>query len=146
MFKNFYAAESFARDYLEMDERIWADPREVAIYELLAQAIRHALDKKILTAQDLFSNDETVMSILKSKGDNYIQKKLAYLTPSFRIELATKTHYHLYIRTKMRYVDPKIVTSGSVRRLSQLSNKFKQILDEHKKYRKSGWYVDVYKN
>lgn len=143
MFSHTYAAESFARDYLEFDEQVWADPKEIAIYELLAQAIRHALDKKILTVDDLFTDDETVRTILQTRGDPYIRKKLAYLIPGFRIEKATKRHYHLHITTKRRYVDPKVVIQGTVKRLSELSPRFRRSLKKHLEYGKDGWYVNV---
>ena len=86
VFTNVEGAEFFARDYIEQDQNSWANPRESALYELLAQAIGHALDKKLLTLSDLFTDDETVMRKLQSSGDAYIHKKLAYFTPAFRID------------------------------------------------------------
>jgi len=146
VFEDIYTAESFARDYLELDKRIWADPRETAMYELLAQAIRHALDKKILSHADFFTNDKTVLTLLKTKGDAFIQKKLSFLTPSFRIETATKQHYHLYIKTKTRYIDPKIITQGKLRRLSKISSRYEKLLYSHLEKRQKGWYIYVYPN
>lgn len=144
VFANVYAAESFAKDYLELDQKVWANPKEVAIYELLAQAIRHALDTHILTTDDLFTDDETVLTILKQKGDPYIHKKLAFLTPKFRIEEATKDHHHLHVKTKRRHVDPKVVMKDKVKRLSEISPHFKKLLKKHLEYGISGWYVNVY--
>lgn len=145
-FNNQYAAEAFAIDYLDFDERVWADPREIALYELLAQAIRHALDKGILTADDLFTDDEMVYQKLKYSGDAYIQKKLAYLTSTFRIEHVTKAHHHLFVKTKVRYIDPKIIINRKIKRLSAISSRFKKLLEDHIARGKQGWYVDVYKN
>lgn len=144
VFGDIYTAESFARDYLDMDVRIWADPTEMALYELLAQAIRHALDKKILTHDDLFTDDETVLNILREKGDMFIQKKLAFLSPTFRTEPATKDHFHLAVRTKTRWVDPKIVVKNKLLRLSDISSKYKKLLEAHLKNKGKGWYVFVY--
>ncbi|MEK7166513.1 MAG: HD domain-containing protein [Patescibacteria group bacterium] len=146
IFKDQYSAEAFARDYLDFDRRVWADPREIALYELLAQAIRHALDKKILTNEDLFTDDVTVLGILKSKGDAYIHKKLGYLTPSFRLESATREHHHLSVKTKNRYVDPKILLGKKIVRLSDVSRKFKTQLIKHIKRGNTNWYVNVYPN
>lgn len=145
IFTDPYVAEAFARDYLELDRRIWADPREASLYELLAQAIRHALDKRILTSRDLFTDDEAVYRLLKDHGDPYIQKKLAYLTPTFRIESATRENHHLYIRTKSRFVDPKVIISGKNSRLSEISPQFKKMLGVHRTHTQQGWYVNVYR-
>lgn len=146
MFTDPSIAEAFAKDYLELDRRIWADPREAALYELLAQAIRHAMDKRIITSQDLFTDDESVYWILKTHGDPYIQKKLAYLTPTFRIEPATKQNHHLRIKTKVRYVDPKVIKFGDVKRLTEISPRFKKILEAHRQQSEKGWYVNAYQS
>lgn len=144
VFENIYAAESFARDYLEVDRENWANPREIAVYLLLAQAIRHALDRQILKHDDLFTDDEKVMQILKKDGDPYIHKKLAYLTPEFRIEEASKNHHHLYVKTKVRYVDPKVKTQGKLQRLSEASKDYKKLLLEHIARMNKGWYIFIY--
>jgi uncharacterized protein len=144
MFSNVHAAEAFAGDYLQTDKETWANPREIALYELMAQAIRHAMDKYILTHDDLFTDDKTVMEILRAKGDAYIRKKLAYMTPRFRIEVATPEHYHVFVKTKVRYVDPKILVKGKIKRLSDMSKSFKTNMDNHIKEGKKGWYLFVY--
>ena len=80
IFNNPYSAEAFANDYLMMDQTVWGDPREAAMYEILAQAIQHAMEKKLLSLDDLFTDDETVLNLLRMKGDAYIRKKLNYLS------------------------------------------------------------------
>lgn len=144
VFKNLYAAEAFARDYLDLDEHMWADPTEIAAYEILAQAIRHALDKKILTKEDLFTTDQGVYQILKLHGDVYIHKKLSYLTPGFRTSPANKNHYHLHVKTKTRYVDPKVLVGGKLKRLSFISAKFKNKLEAHIKQKGKGNYIFIH--
>lgn len=146
VFSHAAAAESFAKDYLEFDRNNWADPREVALYELLAQAIRHALDQKILTVIDLFTDDETVLSILKTHGDPFVLKKLAFLTPAFRIEEATREHYHLHIKTKHRYVDPKVLQGKTIQRLSAISTRYNKMLKKHLQHGASGWYIHVFRS
>ena len=144
VFEDIYSADSFGRDYIELDERIWADPRETAIYEILAQAIRHALDKKILTHKDFFTDDEKVIEILKTYGDAFIHKKLSYLSPAFRIEEATPHHYHLAVKTKTRYVDPKVLINSKLIRLSEISTKYKKLLEKHLKNKNKKSYVFIY--
>jgi HD superfamily phosphohydrolase len=144
MFDDLTAAEKFAEDYLLMDSQTWANPREIAVYEIMAQALRHALDNSILRHEDLFSDDKSVMEILRAKGDAYIRKKLAYLTPHFRIEVATPGHFHVFVKTKIRYVDPKILIKGKVQRLSELSKNYKSKMDKHIKTGKKGWHLFVY--
>lgn len=146
VFTNIESAELFARDYLTIDEASWANPLEAAVYELMAQAIAHALDKKILTHSDLFSDDETVMTLLRDRGDAFIQKKLAYLTPSFRIEPASQAHHQLFVKTKVRVVDPKIKQGNTLTRLSQLSGEYKKLMERHTKRGSAGWYVDIYRS
>jgi uncharacterized protein len=145
IFKNIYSAEAFALNYLEVDNNSWANPRESALYVILAQAIRHAMDKKILTLKDMFTDDENVFKILQTKGDMYIQKKLSFMTPSFRVEKATKSHYHLFVKTKIRYIDPKVLIDRKLYRLSEISKKYNEILIKHQKNGINGWYLFFYK-
>lgn len=145
IFNNIYAAEAFSCDYLLTDRQSWSDPRESALYIVLAQAIRHALDKHILTIKNLFTDDVMVFDILQKKGDAYIQKKLAYLTPAFRIEAASREHHHLFVKTKVRFIDPNVLINGKLCRLSAISSKFKERLEAHRKIGNSGWYVFLYK-
>lgn len=145
MFSSIEAAHIFAKDYLEMDERAWASPREIALYVLMAQAISHALERKIISRSDLFKDDFTVIQLLKEKGDQYIAKKLAFLTPSFRIESASKNHHHLFVKAKVRFVDPKISIENQIVRLSQVVPGYKSLMEKHIEKAKKGWYVYAYK-
>jgi len=146
MFTNVAAAQAFADDYLEMDRESWASPREAATYELLAQAIRHGLDKNLLTLEDLFQDDAHVMSLLKKSSEAYIQKKLKFLTPAFRIELATKAHHHLFVKTKIRFVDPKIIEQNRVVQLTAVSPHYQKAVAEYIQKSSQGWYINVYQN
>ena len=144
MFRTVDAAHVFSQNYLELDRTSWANPREVALYIIMAQAIRHALDKGILTNKDFFTDDELVYELLKTKGDAYIQKKLRFFTPAFRIEPATKEDHHLFVKTKIRAVDPKVLAKGKIKRLSELVPGFKKELKAHQEAGKQGQYIYVY--
>ncbi|KKS85476.1 MAG: hypothetical protein UV59_C0007G0059 [Candidatus Gottesmanbacteria bacterium GW2011_GWA1_43_11] len=146
MFTSVEAAQAFADDYLEMDRESWANPREVAIYELLAQAIRHGLDKKLVTLDDLFQDDAHVMSVLKKSDDAYIQKKLKFLNPAFRIEPATKAHHHLFVKTKIRFVDPKIIEQNRVVRLTAVSPHYEKAVADYIQQSSQGWYINVHQS
>ena len=146
VFTNMTAAQIFAEDYLEMDRESLANPREAAVYELLAQAIRHGFDRKLITLDDLFQDDAHVMSVLKKNNDAYIQKKLRFLNPDFRIEPATKAHHHLFVKTKIRFVDPKIITQNRVVRLTDVSPHYKQAVEDYIQKSSQGWYINAYQS
>lgn len=146
MFTNVDAAQAFADDYLEMDRQSWANPREAAIYELLAQALRHGLEKKIVTLDDLFQDDAHVMAILKNSQDAYILKKLDYLNPGFRIEPATKAHHHLFVKTKIRFVDPKLTDKHEIKQLTAVSKQYHKSLTDYIQKSSQGWYINVYQS
>jgi uncharacterized protein len=145
VFNNQNAAEAFAVDYIKQDKEVWANPREVASYIILAQALHHALERKMITHEDLFTDDETVMNMLKIRGDAFVQKKLSFLTPDFRVEEATHDHHHLYIKTKVRAVDPKILIGKKIIFLSKISTRFKKLYAEHFREGDKGKYVFIYK-
>jgi len=55
-----------------------------------------------------------------------------------------KEHYHLYVKSKIRYVDPLVLVNNSPQRLSEIAPKFKHQLAQHRKSAAQGVYVFVY--
>ena len=59
-------AKRFTEDYLWMGRNSWAKPFDVALFQILADAIKLGLDENILTENDLFKDDNYVYSKLKN--------------------------------------------------------------------------------
>lgn len=136
------AALAFATDYLKQNKQYWADPREIAIYKVLAQAIKISLEKKIIDENDLFTTDDQLMVKLKASKNKKILKFINLLTPHFKIKI-DQSHYHFHLKTKLRYIDPKILVGQGLMRLSILDKEFKKRLIKHNEKMRKGFYVRV---
>lgn len=134
-------AKRFALDYLKMDKEKWSAPIEVALFQILADAIRMALDKNILEEDDIFRDDDYVYDKLKDSGDKDILQKLEMLNPNLKI-LDNPNDYDFHSINKLRYINPKFTEDGCVRRADEFKD-FAVQIDEHKKGIKRGNYVKV---
>jgi uncharacterized protein len=143
IFNDMKIAKQFSEDYLEMDYKYWSHPREVAMFQILADALKVALEKKIISQDDLFQDDDFVYNKLKQSKDKDILKYLDKLNPKLKIEL-DKKNYDFYSRNKLRFVDPKFVSSdGSIRHTTEAFPKFKDELKKHKDWIEAGNYIKI---
>ena len=143
IFKNGDWALEFTKDYLEMDYKFWSNPLEVAIFQVLADAIRLALDKNLLIEDDLVKDDEYVYNKLKQLGDKDIEEKLARLNPKLKIIL-DENNYDFHSKNKLRYIDPKFIDKdGSMRRVSEVHEEIKQELAKHKAWVERGNFIKI---
>lgn len=135
-------AYNFAKDYLEMDYKYWSSPREVALYQILANALKIALDNNIISHDDLFKDDNFVYNKLKSSNYKEIIVLLQKMGPNLKIEQNNKD-YDFYARNKLRFVDPKFVDNDSVQRVTDVFPDFRDELARHKQWIENGNYIKI---
>jgi len=143
IFANQNSAKNYAQDYLEMDYKYWSHPKEVALFQILANAIKIALDSNVISQDDLFEDDDFVYNKLKKSKNSKIQEELVKLNPKLEIML-DKKDYDFFSRNKLRYVDPKFIdTDGKIKRVSDISAEFKSQMKEHKNWIEGGNYIKI---
>ncbi|MBU1975037.1 MAG: HD domain-containing protein [Nanoarchaeota archaeon] len=135
-------AVDFALQFIKLDSEIWAHPRGVASYIILADALKIALKEKIITKDDLFLDDEGVLKILKDSNNPQILEKLDKLTTELEIELHSED-YHVHNKPKLRYVDPHFMTSQDLKKVSDVSSEFNKALDVHRAEIEKGFYIKI---
>ncbi|HPZ07464.1 MAG TPA: HD domain-containing protein [Candidatus Eremiobacteraeota bacterium] len=137
-----FIARRYAEDYLKMDEAVWSHPLEIALFQILADAIRIALQKGILVEEDLFSHDAFVYEKLKDSKDREIRKKLSLLSPKLAIADDPKD-YDFYAKNKLRYINPKCYAGESIKRVSEIFPDFQELLNRHNKWVERGNYIKI---
>lgn len=135
-------AEQFARFYLKVDEAAWSHPREVAAFQILADAIKIALSAGIIAEQDLFADDAYVYEKLRGSGDEEVKAKLELLNPRLKI-VDDARDYTFFAKTKLRAIDPVVVAGPRMARVSQLFPAFRRRLAEHKALIERGVHAKV---
>lgn len=140
---NGLTAKNFAEDYLRMDKEKWSHPLEVAVFQILADAIKIALDEKIINENDLFKDDLYVYTKLKQSKNKLILEKLDMLNPNLKI-VDNPDDFHFHTKNKLRYIDPKFLDSdNSIIRVSDKFMGFSDRLVKHNELVKKGNYVKI---
>lgn len=143
IFKTPGTARKFAEDFLYMDRTRWSHPLEIALFQILAEAIKRAFETGDLSHDDLFQDDNHVLGRLQSSKDRIIQSKLKMLNPSLTI-IDEPNDFHFFTRNKVRYVDPKFIgPGGEDGRVSQTYPDFNRILNRHIERVTRGHYIKI---
>ncbi len=103
--------------YAAMNEHWWSGPVEAYIYNEFADALRAGFRQGALKREDLLRDDEHVMACLRAARDPQIQRIIERITNA---RLDDVRDYHPRVQPKLRWLDPPVVTEGSVRRLSEI--------------------------
>ena len=108
VFKEIQTAKSFALHYLKLVEVLYGDALRNASYELLAGALKAALNDETLKESDFYGTDDAVMAALKKSNNPVIQRNLRLLTPNLKIKVDAND-YDYFVPNKMRWVDPPVL-------------------------------------
>jgi HD superfamily phosphohydrolase len=135
-------AIEYGKRYADADEEWWANPKEVVLTEIFAEAVKEALKQDILSEEELFGTDEEVMEKLKNWDNELIQEKLQLLDNGFEIELEAEDP-DMEVKTKARAVDPPVLVDGEVRKASEFSEELEERIEEHMEFVKSGYSVNI---
>lgn len=116
-------ARWMAETYLAADQKSWANFREVGLYELAARALRRALEIGALEKNDLWGTDRAIWTYLHTIADSELQQALGLVHPDTRFEWDGVSPT-FQVRTKLRTIDPEVLTNGRTRLLSDLDPEF----------------------
>ena len=135
-------AKQFSIEFLEMVQS-WGTPLELTIVEIIAQAIRVALDEKIINENDLFTTDDQVLEKLEKSKNKEIHDLLALLNPKLKV-ISDENDYDYFSKEKVRLIDPIIIPENE--RVSQIYKSYSKLLNEHKIIMSKGNYAKIIKN
>jgi len=143
VFKNKDIAFDFAKDFLEMDYKVWSAPLEIALFQILADAIKVALEEKIISQDDLFQDDDFVYNKLKKSGNKKVLDLIEKLNPKLEIGF-DKNNYDFHSKNKLRFVDPKFIIDGNrTKTVTEEFPDFKKKLVEHKDWVTKGHCIKI---
>ncbi len=128
--KNF--AEKFSKLYMQLQEKHWAGDESKLRYHILADILKRAMDKKIISLTDLNRDDYFVINKLLESKDDFTLNKLNLLKKRIVIK-ETNSNEGVVLIKKYRYIDPYVLHNGKLIELSRLSLEYKELLEETKK-------------
>jgi len=109
--------------FIESDKASWANFREVGLYELAARAIRRGLEIGVLGPEDIWGTDHPAWAKLRASRDPELQHHFQRVHADTRFLWDEKTP-EFRVSTKLRAIDPDVLTNGHVEPLSVLDPDF----------------------
>ncbi|MBS3080371.1 NUDIX domain-containing protein [Candidatus Pacearchaeota archaeon] len=133
-FKHIKVAEKFATEFLRLQNEHWAGKQARCRYFILSRILKKALDYGIISLQDFYSTDKEIIEKLANSNDPYITEHLTLLKEGLLIEEVDDGG--ILLKKKFRYVDPEVLIDNKIKRLSELSPYFSNLLRMEKERNK----------
>ncbi len=124
-------AEEFARGYCDCQTTHWAGDEAKTRYLILADILKYSLDRKIISITDFAKTDSEVIKLMLDSKDSRLFKTLRLLERPLKITKSENGGGFL-VTKKLRYIDPLVHEGGELRRLSEISKGYRQILEQQK--------------
>jgi hypothetical protein len=130
-------AAKFATDYLYVMAEGWASIEKTVRQHFFIHAVQTALDKDIISVDDLFEDDAHVLGKITRTKNPTIRASLQLLTSGFRLE-EDERNPQLSLPRDFQYVDPKFRRGGRIYSLSKTSPGFAKMVDRQKDLHRKG--------
>jgi HD superfamily phosphohydrolase len=145
IFTDYTAAKKFADVVLYLSVNIWCADWNCYLYSETAKLLKHALDIKLISKDDLiFSDDATVWDriTLPEVYDSIIQQQLDRIM-NYKTSFTHGTHddNDYTTRGKFRWIDPFVMTKVGAQLLSTLDDEFAQEVERQKMRFKEPHYI-----
>lgn len=132
-------AFDFSTNFLELQTRHWGGYEAMMRYHLFSQALKIALEKKIISESDFFRDEEFILIKIEESQCEEIEEILALLRSKELKGIGTTSGKRVV--KKFRYVDPKIISNGKLVRLGKINPRFQRILNKHREISRKGLVV-----
>ncbi len=140
------AARWLGERFIELDDACWCSVQEVGWYAAVAQALRAALARGIISEQDFLGTDVDLMARLRATGDPAVTRWLAYLRRDVdfaRVDRSEASDVTLEALPKVRTVDPPVLVEGEIIPLSQLDPRFAAQRQDYISSKRGPWVLKV---
>ena len=134
-------AKKFASIPLYMTQYQWGSACNLAIHQITAELLKVAIDKKIVTLEEIhFSTDDVIWNRMVNTDDpeiqNFIDKIMnydKYFKPS------ENDDYDIILYGKFRGIDPLVKTENGYKKLTEIDPSFKETYENVKDIMTQGW-------
>jgi hypothetical protein len=128
--------------FIAADKASWANFREVGLYELAARAIRRGLQIGVINKTDLWGTDLPAWKKLLESSDAQLQYDIQRVHVDTRFEW-NETEPDFRVSTKLRAIDPDLLTHGKVQPLSAVDSHFATHRVEYLVQNRGKWPMKV---
>lgn len=123
-FNNAEIAKFFAGKFMHASRTFWTCPVQTALYRIFSEAVNIALSEKLISGSDIFLTDRELYKKLENCGNSEITQKLDMIS-KLSVE-ENREQYDMHIKTKIRYIDPKVLSENKMMRLSEMDASYRK--------------------
>lgn len=116
----------FADTFLHRQMSHWGSFNASIRYRLFADVLKEALEKNLIVFEDFWQDDAFVIRKLRNSKDTSVLEKLRILREE---DLYTFPLSDTVIQKKFRYVDPKLLLDGQLKRLTEVNKDYRDRLE-----------------
>jgi len=137
-------AKKFGLLSLRLNQKVWANPLNIALSSTLAGLVKAALARKHISKQDFYLTDKIFLAKLKKIKDSDIAEPLKRLK-MMRVKVIGQASGQLYCRTKSRVVNPSFLQGSRLVKLSVVDQSYHKKISAYNKILKKGFNVRILK-
>jgi hypothetical protein len=141
IFKEKEMARLFAEKYIDANKRFYCNAFQAALYSLISDTLKIAIEKNIITEADLFTTDPEVIKKLKISKDQNILRMLDTISHLNVVE--DEKNYDYYLKSKVRCTDPKFMINDKVVRLSEVDKSYRKSMNDYISESSKGFFVRI---
>lgn len=139
VFSSQNSAFEFATNFLQLQKKHWGSHETALRYYHFSNAIKLALSEQLVSEEDFYGSEATMIRKLEAANNGEIKNTLKYLKDGEIKE--NKKKVGVKVVKKFRHVDPKVLVGSKLVRLSRLSSRFRTMLLKHRQANKKSFVL-----
>ncbi|MGD7045685.1 HD domain-containing protein [Jeotgalibacillus proteolyticus] len=136
------SAEWIVETYFKEVIGFFMNPLNIYSNDRLANLLKLALTKHVLTAEDFLGRDEDVLAKIRATNDRELLNLLNQIHPNVRVR-EDKAQFDLHRKNKLRLLDPFVFINGQIISASEVSKNVEKMQKEAYKIAVAGVYVKI---
>lgn len=135
VFKDGGLAKKYAYLFLEINNWFWSGLETAVMFKTTGDLVKYAIEKKILTKDDLFTTDAEVWAKIRPAADEDDNLKLLLdrANNKFNYKSHNENGYDLHALCKSRVVDPLFLEDKNLKRVSEIDSEFLKLKEKYSK-------------
>lgn len=135
-------AKWFLELYYKEVVDFFMNPLNGYAYDKLSKAIKIAIKNNELNMNDILKTDDEVIKILNKSKNKEIVDLLKSLNRNIKVQI-NEVKYDIYIKGKVRLIDPSVCINNKLYSLSQLDKSIVDINNKVAEKIKKGVYIEI---
>lgn len=131
IFKNFTSAQEYAQLFLKMNNIYYAGLSTAVMFRTVGDYLKYALQKGYISERDFYTTDQQVMDKIRRHSGRDEKLEPFFDRVENKMEFKNDPQdYDVRVFCKSRLVDPLFKNDGEIKRISEVDNKWKKILEK----------------